>query len=113
VAWPTSVNSAAFPRFLDTIARNMQAKPTDSTDGVDLDHAQIEADLLHFNNINIHMPIQERLQQFILLKQKSITTGLTIDRHGRLPKIQSTQRHGNTRTPTIPEARFHTQPWPR
>ena len=58
----------------------MQAKPTDSQDGVDLDHTKIQADLQHFNSLNINMPIEQRLHKFIQLKQQSITTGLTLEK---------------------------------
>jgi hypothetical protein len=58
----------------------MKSKPTDSTDGMELDYTQIKHDLYNFNLIHKDIPIEHRLHQFILNQQQFISTGLTLDR---------------------------------
>ena len=84
------MDSPKFPLFLDQIEQKMKAKPTDSQDGVDLDHSQIEADLQRFHNFHTHLSMRDRLYHFIRDKQSHITTGLTVE---RLQGFEAFPRH--------------------
>ena len=58
----------------------MHAKPTDSNDGVELDHERLSSDLHIFNSYDINIPIHERLHDMIVHSQAQLKTGLTPER---------------------------------